>query len=146
MSHIELSVLLHAPPARVYRAWLRSAELGIFMGHPALVEPWPDGKFLIRGGHVEGHIFDLKPSWQIVQTWRTPDLPLRCADSLVALILEPFGSMASRLTVEHVQIPADLVVAYERAWREDYLESMQRHFAGSAYRPVPIEIPAFQTA
>ncbi len=144
MCHFELSVLLPASPVQVYRAWLCSSDLGNILGGPAFVDPAPGGRFLARGGEVEGYLFDLKPH-QIVQTWRTPDLPRRCADSMVALMLETFGAGYSRLTLEHVQIPENLVAAYERAWREDYLESMRRYFAALFHARPAIQMPAFQT-
>ncbi len=143
MSHFNLSILLPASPAQIYRAWLCSPDLGIFLGDPAFVDPAPGGRFLARGGQVEGYLFDLKPFRQIVQTWRTPDLPRRCADSMVALMLETFAGGYARLTVEHVQIPGQLVAAYERAWREDYLESMRRYFAEPLHTQPALEMPAF---
>ncbi len=146
MAHFELSILLPVPPARIYSAWLCSPELGFLLGDPATVDPVPGGRFLARGGQVEGHIFDLKPYRQIVQTWRTPDLLPRCADSIVALLLETFGGGYARLTVEHVQIPEHLVAAYERAWRKDYLDSMWRYFREQRYAQAAIGIPAIRAA
>ncbi len=146
MSHFQVSILLPAVPARIYHAWLSSPELGSFLGGPAHVDPMPGGSFLARGGEVEGHIFDLKPYRQIVQTWRTQDLPSRCPDSLLALILERFGGGYARLTVEHVQIPQHLAVAYERAWREDYLQRMRGYFAEQLQAQPAMEIPVPQTA
>ncbi len=129
MSFLQLSTTLAAPPMRVYSAWLDGHELSACFGGAAAVEPAPGGKFWARDGYIQGHLLNLRPFCQIVQAWRTRDLPRCCADSLVALLLEPEGCCATRFTVEHSQIPEAMVQDYRRQWLEEYLEPMRRYFA-----------------
>jgi uncharacterized protein YndB with AHSA1/START domain len=129
MCYFEVSTVLAASPARVYSAWLDSRELSEFIGGKAHVEAAPGGKFSARDGYIQGHFLNLTPYRQIVQNWRTADLPCSCADSLVALLLQPEGCCGTRLTVQHAQVPANLEKDYKRAWLEDYLEPMRRYFA-----------------
>jgi activator of HSP90 ATPase len=129
MQTLEFSTLLAAPPHRVYSAWLDSSELSALTGCAASVEPATGGKFLACGGYVQSHLLNLWPYRQIVQTWRTADLPCGYADSLLALLLEPDDCCATRLTVQHVHVPDHLVEQYRRSWHADFLEPMRRYFA-----------------
>ncbi len=121
--------MLAASPTRVYSAWLNSQELSEFIAGKAHVEPAPGGRFSARDGYIQGYFLNLTPFSQIVQNWRTTELPCCCADSLVTLLLQPEGGSGTRLTVQHSQVPENLAKDYKRAWLEDYLEPMRRYFA-----------------
>src|SRR5512143_2766301 len=128
MQSLEMATLLAAPPRRVYNAWLDSRELSALTGCAASVEPATGGRFVACDGYVQSHLLNLWPYRQIVQTWRTADLACRYADSLLALLFEPDGCCATRLTVQHAQVPDHLVEKYRRAWRAEFLEPMRRYF------------------
>lgn len=129
MESFEISTLLGASPKRVYSAWLNSQELSACTGGPAHVEPTLDGRFMVRDGYLQGHLLSLKPYREIVQTWRAADMPCCRADSLLTLFFEAVDGCATRLTMQHVQIPDGLANQYRRIWLHDCLEPMRRYFA-----------------
>jgi activator of HSP90 ATPase len=129
MQSFEMSTLLAAPPHRVYGTWLDSRELSALTGSTAYVDPTTGGRFVARDGYVQSHLLNLWPFRQIVQAWRTSDMPCCYADSLLALLFEPNDCCATRLTIQHAQVPDELVERYRRTWQADFLEPMRRYFA-----------------
>lgn len=129
MESFEISALLAAPPRRIYSAWLNSQELSACTGSQATVDPSLDGWITVSNGYLQGHLLALRPFSEIVQTWRPADAPCCHADALMTLFFEPVDSCATRLTMQHVQIPEGMADRYRRMWLDGCLEPMRRYFA-----------------
>lgn len=57
----EISIILPAEPARIYRAWLDSAEHSAFTGSPAEIDPQVGGKFNAWDRYIQGTNLELEP-------------------------------------------------------------------------------------
>jgi uncharacterized protein YndB with AHSA1/START domain len=128
----EISTVLPAPPARVYAAWLSSAEhaamTGGSAGSSADIDPRVGGAYSAWDGYITGVTLELEPDRRIVQSWRTVEFPADSQDSRLEIVLEPVTGGA-RLTLKHSDIPAGQGASYETGWVENYFEPMQAYFS-----------------
>ena len=118
-THVELL----APQARLYDAWLSTAEQTTITGAPALVEPFVGGRFSLWGGSVQGQLVYLQRPHRIAQTWRTEDFGPRADDSRLELSFEP-TLRGTRLVIVQDQIPPALRKQFVYAWTEVYLPAL----------------------
>lgn len=133
---LSLSELIPAPPARIYEAWLSSAEHTAFTGDKAVVEPFVGGKHSAFDGYAVGRTVDLAPGRRIVQTWRAEDFPLGSPDSRVEVTLEETvgGTM---VTILHTEIPSGQGASCRDGWLKYYLEPLKGYFAAAKPNGVP---------
>ena len=131
-----VSEVVPAEPARIYAAWLNSAEHNAFTGDDASIEPFVGGKHSSFGGYSFGSTVELQPGARIVQTWRAQDFPPGTPDSRVEVTLEPTlgGTM---VTIFHTEIPSGLSDACRDGWMKFYLEPLKKYF-GDAPRAVKL--------
>ena len=127
---IQVSGVVRAPPDRIYEAWLDSAEHSAMTGGRATIDANVGGRFTAWDGYIEGSTLELEPGRRIVQRWRTSEFPPGAADSLVEIRLEPLEE-GTRIIFLHSEIPEGQRAKYEQAWREQYLDPMDRYFASA---------------
>ena len=127
----EISTVLPAPPARVYAAWLSSAEhaamTGGSAGGSADIDPRVGGAYSAWGGYITGTTLELEPDRRIVQAWRTVEFPADSPDSRLEIVLDAVSD-GTRLTLKHSAIPVGQGPSYESGWVENYFEPMQAYF------------------
>jgi uncharacterized protein YndB with AHSA1/START domain len=131
---IEVSGVIHAPPDRIYQAWLDSSEHTAMTGGRATVDPSPGGRFTAWDGYIEGSTVELDPGRRILQRWRTTEFPADAADSRLEVRLEPLEN-GTRVAFLHSEIPEGQATRCEQGWREHYLEPMSRYFASGSEEP-----------
>lgn len=142
---IEVSGVVHAPPERIYEAWLSSSEHSAMTGSRATVEGNVGGRFSAYDGRIEGAMLALEPGRRIVQRWRSTDFPSDAADSLLEVRLEPTDT-GTLVAFVHSEIPEGQATQLEEGWRKYYLEPMLRYFAlSSAPSDAEDETPALET-
>ena len=127
----ELSTVLPALPARVYAAWLSSAEHAAMTGASARgsadIDPRVGGAYSTWDGYITGTTLELEPHHRIVQAWRTVEFPADSPDSRLEIVLNAVNG-GMRLTLKHSNIPAGQGASYESGWVENYFEPMQNYF------------------
>lgn len=128
---IEVSGVVHAPPDRIYQAWLSSAEHTAMTGSRAMVEANVGGRFTAYDGRIEGAVVELEPGRRIVQRWRSSDFPSDAGDSILEVRLEPIYG-GTRVAFVHSDIPEGQAAQLEEGWRKYYLEPMDRYFASTS--------------
>jgi len=128
MESIELSDIIPCTPARLYQAWLDSAEHSAFTGGKAKIDPRVNGKFTTWDKYISGETLELEPPRRIVQAWRTVDFPTGSADSMLEILLEPAGAK-TRLTLKHKNLPEGQGQNYRQGWIDNYFEPMKAYFA-----------------
>jgi uncharacterized protein YndB with AHSA1/START domain len=133
---IEVSGVIHAPPDRVYKAWLDSGEHTAMTGGAATIDPNIGGHFSAWGGYIEGSTLEIEPGRRIVQKWRTTEFPMGSGDSTLEVRFEPIDN-GTRVTFVHSEIPEGQATRYEQSWREQYLQPMARHFGLLGEVPAP---------
>ena len=124
----EISTVLPAPPARVYAAWLSSAEHTAMTGGNADIDPRVGGRHSAWDGYITGTTLELEPGRRIVQSWRTSEFSADSSDSRLEIVLDAAG-VGTRLTLKHSDIPAGQGASYKSGWVENYFEPMKNYFS-----------------
>jgi uncharacterized protein YndB with AHSA1/START domain len=137
---IRLSIVIDAPPDRVFRALIDPAALNTWIASSAVVDPRVGGRYSYgwkyqHGGHdVAGgptEIVDLVPNERLVIDW--PDWrgdPTK-PRTRVAWLLEPVGSK-TRVTVVHGEFPRAVDISdYPFGW-SSFLTRLKSLVEGSA--------------
>ena len=128
---IQVSTVLPASPARIYKAWLSSKAHTAMTGGEATVDPKVGGRHTAWNGYIEGVTLDLKPNRRIVQSWRSTEFPADVPDSRLEILLETVEG-GTTITLNHSEIPAGQGVQYESGWVESYFDPMRVYFARKA--------------
>ncbi|MCZ7582655.1 MAG: SRPBCC family protein [Deltaproteobacteria bacterium] len=124
MPKIRQEVTFAAPPARIYRALMDSAEHAAFTGGPAEISPDEGGSFSCHGGKVVGRNVELVPDKRIVQAWRPADWP-EGLYSMVRFELNDEGAK-TRLVLDHDGLPEDAVEHISGGWKMMYWEPLEK--------------------
>lgn len=125
---IRVITILPVSPARLYAAWLDSAEHARFTGGKATIDPAIGGRYSVWNGYVVGETLELDHGRRIVQSWRGEKFPADAPDSRLEILFEPEGD-GTRLTIIHTEIPAGQGAGYETGWEEQYFAPMRKYFA-----------------
>ncbi len=124
----EITVVLAAPPEKVYAAWLDSAAHGGMTGMTADVNAELGKTYYACERYIKGVNLELEPGRRIVQAWRTTEFSADEPDSRLELRFEPHPE-GTLLTLHHTQLP-EHGMKYKQGWVEAYFEPMQVWFAG----------------
>jgi uncharacterized protein YndB with AHSA1/START domain len=125
MSQIHQEVTFTAPPAKVYRALMDSAEHARFTGAPAEISADAGGTFSAYGGKVLGRNVELVPNTRIVQAWRPADWP-EGVYSIARFELRSEGGK-TRLVFEQDGIPQEAVQHLDGGWTRMYWEPLRKY-------------------
>jgi uncharacterized protein YndB with AHSA1/START domain len=126
----EVSTILPASPARIYRAWLNGDAHAAFIGANAEITPEVGARFSMWDGYIEGQNEELEPDRRIVQSWRTTEFPAESPDSRLAIVLEKVEG-GTRLTLFHTGLPEGQGEQYRKGWEEHYFARMREYFSPS---------------
>jgi activator of HSP90 ATPase len=125
MSQIHQEVTFTAPPAKVYRALMDSAEHARFTGAPAEISADAGGTFSAYGGKVLGRNVELVANTRIVQAWRPADWP-EGVYSIARFELRSEGGK-TRLVFEQDGIPQEAVQHLDGGWQRMYWEPLRKY-------------------
>lgn len=123
----ELSEVIPAPQAEVYRAWLDSDEHSKMTGSPARVSSKIGGEFEAWDGYIHGRNIELEPHKRILQHWRTAEFADTDQDSQLEILIEDQGT-SCRVTIRHTHLPPH-GMQYRQGWRDSYFTPMKDYFA-----------------
>jgi uncharacterized protein YndB with AHSA1/START domain len=112
------SILVDAPPYRVYEYFTRAEDIVRWIGDYALLEPEPDGRFEldIRGTPVRGRFLKLEPPHRLVISWGyagSEDLSPGASTLEVRLIPDGDGT---RVEIEHRDLPDEQIEPHQIGW------------------------------
>jgi uncharacterized protein YndB with AHSA1/START domain len=125
MAKIHQEETFDAPPARVYRALMDSAEHTQFTGAPAEISADAGGSFSCYGGRVVGRNLELIPNQRIVQAWRPADWPEGVYSIARFEIRDDNGK--TRLVFEQDAISDDAVAHLSEGWKRMYWEPLRNY-------------------
>jgi uncharacterized protein YndB with AHSA1/START domain len=125
MPQIRQEVTFTAPPAKVYRALMDSAEHARFTGAPAEISSDAGGAFSCYGGRVLGRNVEIVPNTRIVQAWRPADWP-EGVYSIARFELSSEGGK-TRLVFEQDGIPQEAVQHLDGGWARMYWEPLRKY-------------------
>jgi len=107
MAKIHQEVTFAAPPVKVYRALVDSAQHAKFTSAPAEIGPAAGDAWSAYGGKISGRNVELVEESLIVQTWRAGNWP-QGVHSIVRFELSPAGS-GTRVVLDHDAVADDQV-------------------------------------
>jgi activator of HSP90 ATPase len=122
----EVSDIMPASQAEVYRAWLSSEEHAQMTGSPAQVSAEVGGEFEAWDGYIHGRNLELDPPRRILQRWRTVEFADTDEDSLLEISIEEQQG-GSKVTIRHTGLPED-GMQYREGWRDSYFTPMKKYF------------------
>ena len=133
---VTATVFVAAPPERVYEYFTRPEAMVRWMGDYALLEPEPNGRFVldVRGTPVRGRYLSLEPPHRLVISWGyagSEPLPPGASTVEVRLIAENDGT---RVVLEHRDLPEEETQNHLSGWRH-YLARLG--IAGTDGHPGP---------
>ncbi|MFN8597963.1 MAG: SRPBCC domain-containing protein [Anaerolineae bacterium] len=124
----EISTALPADPARIYAAWLDSAQHSAMTGGAAEIDPRVEGTYSAWDGYITGVTLELEPNHRIVQSWRTVEFPFDAPDSRLEIVFDVIDE-GTKLTLKHSVIPDGQGDSYKSGWVDNYFEPMHRYFS-----------------
>ncbi|KAJ2155960.1 Co-chaperone, partial [Coemansia sp. RSA 552] len=101
-------------------------RVSVWTRGPAEIQPAPNTKFKLFGGHIEGEILALTPGRLIEQTWRVATWPAGHY-SKVKMELEQLSN-ATRLTLNQTDVPLNEEDATKSNWERYYWNSIKGSF------------------
>lgn len=122
----EVSAVIPAAPAAIYRAWLDSEGHSAMTGAAAEASAKPGAPFTAWDGYIQGRNLELEPSRRIVQSWRTVEFSDSEPDSRLEILFEPVPG-GTQVTIRHSNLPPH-GGQYEQGWVDSYFEPMKRYF------------------
>jgi uncharacterized protein YndB with AHSA1/START domain len=125
MAKIHQEVTFDAPPEKVYRALLDSAQHAKFTGAPAEIGVQAGEAWSAFGGKISGRNIELVEGVRIVQTWRAGNWPVG-AHSVVKFELTPEGK-GTKLVLDHDAVADDQVSHIDGGWPKMYWEPLRKY-------------------
>ena len=122
-----LSAIVPASPAEIYKAWLSTKGHTLMTGSPARVAGKVGGKFTAWDGYIFGRTLELEPDRRIVQAWRTSEFPSEAPDSHLEVLLEK-AKGGTRVSLTHTNIPTGQAASYKQGWKDFYFTPMKKYF------------------
>lgn len=128
MDHFEITTILPAQPAAVFRAWLDGAIVTEFTGSPAQGDDQPANAFTAWDGYISGKNLEISPPHRILQSWRTTEFPEGAPDSRLEITFEahPEGTL---LRLAHSEIPEGQGEDYRIGWEDYYFAPLREYFS-----------------
>ena len=124
-----VSDVIPASPRAIYDAWLDSkGHEAMTGGKPATCSAAVGGAFTVWNGYIIGRNLALEPGKRIVQSWRTKKFTAADPDSEIEVLFEPVGN-ATRVTVNHRNVPDGHTSYRDGGWQRSYFEPMKAYFA-----------------
>ncbi len=116
---VQQSVVLPAPPERLYDMYLDPAAHAAFSGAPVNISAVPGSVFEAFGGALSGRMLATVPRRMIVQTWRANHWKPEDLDSTLVLTFWP-DPAGGRIELVHVNVADHDFDGVTEGWRKYY--------------------------
>jgi uncharacterized protein YndB with AHSA1/START domain len=126
---IRQSVVLRAPPKRIYAALMDSKKHARFTGEKAVIDGRIGGRFSCYAGYITGITLELDPGRTIVQAWRSSGWP-KGYYSIVTFKLTAAGRGKTRLAFTQVGVPPGDYQAKSSGWKRHYWKPLKAMLQG----------------
>lgn len=116
---VQQSVVLPAPPERLYDMYLDPAVHAAFSGAPVNISAVPGSAFEAFGGALSGPMLATAPRRMIVQAWRANHWEPEDLDSTLMLSFWP-DPAGGRIDLVHVNVADHDVEGVTAGWSKYY--------------------------
>lgn len=123
--NIKQTILFEATPEEIYELLMDSKKHSEFTESPAVISRKSGEKFTSYGDYIEGQNIEIIQNKKIVQKWRAKDWPKKHF-STVIFELNSLGK-GTKLTLSHLNVPADQYEAISQGWREYYWDKIKNY-------------------
>ena len=127
---ITQEVVVPAPPAKVYEAFIKPRIHAAFTGAEATGSARVGGKFTAWDGYISGVNRALVPNQKIVQDWQTTEWPDGAAPSQVEFSFKAVKG-GTEVRMVHSNVPAEQADSYRRGWIAYYWTPLKAYFTRS---------------
>jgi uncharacterized protein YndB with AHSA1/START domain len=127
VSTITQTVVIPAPPQKVYDALVNPKLHAAFTESPATGSGRVGGKFTAWDGYISGVNRELDPGKRIVQSWRTTEWPDGAEDSRLELTLTAVKG-GTEIRMVHSNVPASQAGSYRQGWIDYYWTPLETYF------------------
>lgn len=125
MPAVRKTLLIAAPPERVWAALTRPSAIAAWMGGPVKSNPRPGGRFALFGGATTGRYTRLEKPRALEYTWRQAEWPANWPDSRVRWTLRAARG-GTRLRLTHDRFPNEPERAgHDEGWDLYWLNPMK---------------------
>jgi activator of HSP90 ATPase len=125
---IRQSIVLKAPPAVLFDAFLDSKKHSQITGASAKVSRRAGERFTAFGGALSGRNLLLVPGRMIVQAWRSTQFRTSDTDSILVLTFSKVAG-GTRIDLVHVNVPAHDHKGVTKGWPKYYWAPWKSHLA-----------------
>lgn len=125
---IRQRLVVAAPPAAVYEAFVNARKHSAFTGSPASGAGRVGARFTAWDGYISGVHRQLSTGKKIVQDWRTTEWPAGAPDSRVEITFKTVKG-GTEVRMVHSQVPAAQAAAYRQGWIDFYWKPLKAYFA-----------------
>lgn len=123
--NIQHTVLIHAPPQKVYDALMNQKKHSQFTGARARIRAKACRPFTCYDGYITGFTLELEPARCIVQAWRSRDWPSGHY-SIVTFALSKRSAHRTQLRFTQLGVPANDYARKNQGWRTHYWQPLKK--------------------
>jgi uncharacterized protein YndB with AHSA1/START domain len=124
---ITQKVVVPAPPAQVYDAFVNPRVHTAFTGSPATGSARVGGTFTAWDGYISGVNRELVKGSRIVQDWQTTEWPDGAKPSRVEFSFKAVKG-GTEIRMVHSNVPAEQADAYRQGWIDYYWDPLTAYF------------------
>ncbi len=128
MPKVHQEIHFNAPPAKIYRALMDSAEHAKFTSAAASIGSEPGSAWSAHDGKISGRQVELIDGTRIVQTWRAGNWP-EGTHSIVRFELSKDGD-GTKVVLDHDAVTEEQVPHLESGWTKMYWDPLRKHLEG----------------
>lgn len=125
---ITQTVVVSAPPAAVYEAFVNARKHAAFTGSPATGTARIGATFTAWDGYITGVHKKLVKGREIVQEWSTTEWPEGAGPSTVTFTFKPLKGGKTSVKMVHANVPAEQAESYRQGWIDFYWEPLKAYF------------------
>jgi uncharacterized protein YndB with AHSA1/START domain len=126
---ITQTVVVPAPPRKVYEAFVVPRIHAAFTGSPAKGSARVGGTFTAMNGYISAVYRTLVPGRRIVQDWRTTEWPDGAGASRLEFTFKA-AKGGTRVRMVHSHVPAEQAASYRQGWIDYYWKPLKTYFSG----------------
>jgi uncharacterized protein YndB with AHSA1/START domain len=116
---IQKTVVLPAPPAKLYDMYMSRKIHAEIIGQPVIISRTADSSFRAFGGMIVGRTLQAVPKHLIVQSWRSKDWNPEDLDSTLIISFWP-DKDGGRIELTHVNVPEHDYEGVNLGWEKYY--------------------------
>jgi uncharacterized protein YndB with AHSA1/START domain len=127
MTPIRQTYTIKAPVARVWKALTDPKDIEAWGGGPVKMSARPGSTFSLWGGDIHGKNITVDPPTKLIQEWYGGDWD---KPSIATFRLVSLNATTTKLTLLHVDVPADERKNFADGWRDYYLGPLKEYVEG----------------